>query len=870
MKKTVLIFLIIIFIFALIPGAFAESTSPYTKNKFVLKGYVISNIPIGDLFSKFYNVLPGLDKVNNAEELKANEYTDNANDIPLFAKVNLFSYDIIGKKEKTVSDIQEQYTLLPIEDYYEKENIISALNSLYEQNGIVTPYVTKSPPEIKVTYKEVSTGRKSSRIAVRHVVKTNNVITHFLMNPYARPINERINRFDFAETYDINPCFTATLIQRSTSGNSKADFTGFFVDIPEIPNQQYYSIVENSLKQFSSYVHRKNKLLLVENLSDENYNLGKYGDIIGIVYPKKDVSNFLEKVRKAYPDKIIFASIDADFSNSAVLKKILQNLAMYGIYPEFMRDTVTGDFFYYEKTLGENSDLINRYVKIIETENGFKFERHFSYKGFSVSEFKNKNGTIYAVMGNGNFTYPVTGFENSSVYDFYGRKIPTFERASELYTNVKIDDFKFLFARINNASDIVLLGVIPHTSAGVVSLVFRNLSSKKITAPISIKFKNKVLFSDNLTFLPLSVRLLSVKTKASVKSSSINVSLLGNTFKFWIFKKQFPFSGFIIFTLLFVLIALSLFVRKKRPIKKILNVKKFILAVFLFPVVLILLNRYFIHYSLHTITFFVFSLMYLLLAFYDTEFQDQSFSAFAILLFLGLLFNYIEFGTLLPHYFSGILPFPRYNIMIYIIPFLFSVLFFGMYGNAKIGKVEIILFILSIVGPTFSYRPILSPFVNGLFINSFYPVLILLVGGALLGVFHKKGFTAYLIAFGIFLGIVALGIYTSIKFYNLAVIYPDSTRALIIMKDLFLFSLPFYFLLLLHHNIVKKNPHISLNKIVSVFFSLIALAVYLTQWGIKIMGSGIIERVFAMPLYMLVVFLMSIILFEPINKKNSV
>ncbi len=863
MKKIVLGIIVAFLVLGGIPNALAENAPLYHKNKFVLQGYVVSNISASDLISKYNNVLPGLEKVDNAEQLKEEEYTDNANDIPLFAKVNLFSYEITGRREQHLSDINSLYRSLPFEDYYGRENIISAVNSLYQPNGIVTPYVTKTPSLIRITYKKISAGKKTSYIPVRNIVKTNDLTTHFLLVPYAKPSNERINKFDFAYTYDINPCFTATLCERRHSENKTADFTGFFTDIPEIPDDNYLNIVEKSLKKFSSYVHDANKLLIVENLFGDDYELGKYGDIIGISYPKSDANDFLEKVRRAFPDKIIFASINADLSDKNSLTVILQNLARYGIYPEFVRDTSTGDFFYYEKSFADSSDLINRYTKIIETENGFKFSGQFKYKDFKISKFVNNGSILYAVSGTGDFLYPVSG---NTVTDLFGNRISVFDENGKTYVRSKVNGFKLLLVENNNSSNVLLLGMIPRTSSGTVSFVFKNLADKKVVIPVTVTDGSVTFYRDNMSFLPLSAKLLTVK----YGRRPIKVLFSGINYMFGVPRKQFSVSGFILFIILLALFLLCLFIKKKRPLKKIFDAKKFVTAVFILPVISVILNRYFIHYSLHTITFFVFSLMYLLLAFYDTDFQVQAIFAFALMLFLGLIFNYLEFHTLLPRFFDGILPFSRYYIIIYVIPFVFSVLFFGMFGNAKLNKMELVVFILSIAGPAFLYDPLLSPFVTGLNVSSFYPILIPLIGGGLLGVFHKKGFAAYLIVFLLFSGIIVLGIYSSLRFYDLITLFPDRTRTLLIMKDVFLFSLPFYFFLLLHHNIVKKNPRVSLNKYVSIFFLLIVFAAYLSQWGIKSLGSGVIERFLALPLYILVVFLMSIILIEPINKKNTV
>ncbi len=867
MKKLILITLIIFIFLSGITVTLAANTLPYYQNKFVLKGYVVSHIPTSDLISKNSNALPGLDKVDNAEDLRSNEYTDNANNVPLFARVNLFSYDVTDKKPWALQDLKNYYKTLTFRDYYGRESVISAINSLYQPNGIPQVYTTKAEPKIEITYKKVSAGKKTSYIAVRNVVKTNSVVTHFLLDPYKKPLNERINRFDFAYAYDINPCFTSTLYERKRSGNDDANFSGFFVDIPSISNLNYFSIVERSLKKFSVFVHSKNKLLIVENLEPGTYELGKYGDIIGIKYADTGNSaDALKKIREMYPDKVIFATIDADFAKRDVLVKTLRKLAMFGVYPEFERDTSTGDFFYYEKSFYDNYELINCYTKIIETENGFTFSRQFEYNNFIVSEFVKGNKRIYAVQGKGVFKYPVSSSEKITATDSDGNTIPQVKENGDAYFTAQINGFKAILIKDNGSSDILLLGMIPEVSGRSASFIFKNTGGKSIEFPLIVKSGEKTVYQDRAMFLPLSDHLLVVKSG----KGPINISFAGETHTFGVPKTRIPVSLILLFTLFVILVAVYLFVRKRKPIKRLLNVKKFALAVLVIPVLTIVLNRYFVHYSLHTITFLVFALMYVLLALYDTDFQEQSVFAFCSMLFLGFLFNYLEFGTLMPHFFDGVLPFHRYYIMIYTIPFIFAVLFFGMYGNAKINKWEMLVFTLTLVGPAFLYQAFSTPFVTGFEISSFYPVLISLIGGGLLGVFHKRGFAVYLVVFGIFATIVAFGLFSSVNYYNLIILNPANARPMLIMKDILLFSLPLFFILLFHHNIAKESPSISLNTAFSVILSLVIFAAYFSQWSVKLHGSDAAERLFAVPLYIAVVFLMSIVMFEPINKKKSV
>ncbi len=867
MKKTVLFAIIILILFSLLILPASVTGKPEDNPKLAINGYVISNMPTGDFISNYPDAMPGLDKVNDASELANNEYTDNENDIPVFAKVNLFSSSVESKKEASFSDLIEKYGRLPETDYYGKESIISAINSAYYVYNVPAKYETKAEPKIEITYKKISAGKRTSYIPVRKVVKTNLLKTVFLLNPYSPPVNERINRFDFCEVYDVNPCFSATIAQRKSSGNSGLDFAGFFVDLPDvIPDSRYASIVSSSLKKFSDFVHDNGKFMILENLNTENYEFGKYGDIIGIKYPVQNAVEFLKEVRMLYPDKLIFATIDSDFSDTGKISNILGNLALFGIYPEFGRDTSTGDFLYYESKFGNFLPLINRYTEAIKTENGFAFVKTFEQNGFEISKFVSGTGNVlFAIKGGGKLNFAFRFPEKPEVVSINGTSVNFKWLSGKVIVNTNVNGLETILVKKPETNSVVLLGMIPEGLKNRVVFLLRNLLSKQQTVSIKVKSGKKIVYDDTSLFLPLSEHLLNIR----FLTNPLSVSVAGESAVFSRPAKH-PANQFVIFLFVIALLGVALFqVLKKKPIKKPINVKQFILLLLILPAVLVFVNRYFIHYSIPIITFFVFSLMFLILAFYDIEFQKEAFIASFLLLVGGFLLNLLYFETLLPHFFDEIIPFQRYNMVIYMLPFIFSILFFGVYGKKHLNKWEILLFIMVLAGLVFWNQPLLSPFVLGIKISVFYPVAIVILGGGLLGVFHKNGFSAYAILYAVMSAIFVMGIFASRNFYSPNVIFSDGVGYLLIMKDFFLFSLPFYFFLLFHHSIVKESPVKSVNIFVFIAFSVVTVAGYASLWGIKFAGSDSVERLFSMPAYILIVFLMSMILMEPINNKNS-
>ena len=431
MKKIVILILTLCLIFGFFSfnNIARGNVQPELQDNFILNGMVVSHIPASDLLSKSRNVQIGLEKVEDAYKLKQQGYFCNSNSLPLFAKVNLLFQKFTGKKPLTIFDLKDKYSKLPENDYFERETLIGTINSAVYKNGAPLSFSEKSPPEVQITYKKISTGKKSSYIPIRVVSKSKNFDTYFLMNPFSKPKNERLNGSDIAKTYDIDPCFSSIIAERKITKNNALDFTGFYVDVPSsIIDNSYFKVAEKSLKQFSTYVHKKGKLLIVENLNADTLELGKYGDIIGINY-NSDV-NFLERARKTFPDKLIFATINSSFTPEDTAK-ILQNLSLFGIYPDFSRDTEKGDFLYYEEKFNNNLDIINKYLNIIKMENGFTFSSVVQNNKFTIASFNAQNGnTLRVIQGKGDFSLKIEN--GSKVHDITGKIIRPTDNGSSI------------------------------------------------------------------------------------------------------------------------------------------------------------------------------------------------------------------------------------------------------------------------------------------------------------------------------------------------------------------------------------------------------------------------------------------------------
>ncbi len=858
MKKNVIFIIVISLFFSIFPfkSIAGGNNQNLAHSSFILNGLIVSHIPASDLLSKNSNAEIGLEKVDNAYDLKRQEYFCNSNTIPLFAKVNLLSQKFTAKKALTVFDLKKMYDNLPQNDYYERERIIGTISSGIYKNNVPLSFSKKTPPVINIKYKKVSAGKKTSYIPIRVISEANTVDTYFLLDPFAKPLNERLNGFDIARAYDVEPCFSSTIAERKSSNNNMLDFTGFYVDVPSnLVDSSYYKTAEETLKKFQSFIHKKGKLLIVENLDESTYKLGQYGDIIGV---SCNDPTLLEKTRSAFPNKLIFATINTNFDKKN-LEQILKTLSLFGIYPDFGRNKKSGDFVYYENEFKDNIGMINKYLNIIRIENGFTFQSISKKNGFEVAQFTSNNGNFTVIQGNGYFPFKLENAAFQNTFDIYGKPLKfSLDNSAKIYVNG-------INAVFSGTSPIYMLGMVPQVSKANTVFDIKNFSAKDKIINIFVTSGGESVFQDNSSFLPLSLHTFYtsfIKNPVTVKVGNLSES-------FNKLSSKTSSGSFFIFVTLLMLLTLILLKFKKIRIKKLLNVKMFIISILILPSLFIFVNTYFIHYSLHTMTYLTFALMFIILALYEPELYFQSLSVALAMAFMGFLFNYLEFSTLSPHFFNGILPFTRYDSILLLVPFLGTILFFGVYGGAKVNKLEIAAIIIGFLGPVFFFDHTVSPFILNFTLKSVYSIFIVIAMGGLLGALHKKGSGAYLFLYGALLLLLFGAFKSSNTFYIETVMNQQSSQYLLLLKDFVLFSLPVYFLLLFHHNIVKESPSSSINILVFTLFTIVVAFTFASQWAERFKGITLITEIIALPAYIIAIFLLFIILFEPMNKNKE-
>lgn len=132
----------------------------------------------------------------------------------------------------------------------------------------------------------------------------------------------------------------------------------------------------------------------------------------------------------------------------------------------------------------------------------------------------------------------------------------------------------------------------------------------------------------------------------------------------------------IVSIIIILLFFLMVYTSKKWRTLQLFSAKQFLVFSILGSFALLLLNSYLIHYSVITITYFIFALLFLLFSLYDTQNVFLLRIGSALMIVLGLIFNLFEFGTLAPQFFSLIPPLFASEILFFYCPFVFTFMFF--------------------------------------------------------------------------------------------------------------------------------------------------------------------------------------------------
>lgn len=811
-----------------------------------LNGVSVANISLQSFKTNFPNTPVGLMKSDGVLDLVDNEYFASMHSIPLFSPVNLFTFSLSSTHELDVNDLKSYYSNLPTNDIQEREKVASVIASLYYEGNEVKKYSLPSGPEVVITYKEESTKHGIVRIPERHIVDKHEIVTYFLIDPLKVVSGERLSYFDIAQVYDMEPCFFNTLLERKKLDDPNLDFSGFVVDIPSNGiDKSYMEALNKTLEKLSNLIHSKNKLLIVENLTEASLSLGKYGDIIGIS-ASEAYDPIFKDARIAFNNKQIFVTFNGAFPTNDALKLFLENCAFYGVYPEFRRDTSTGEFFYYEKSFANTIDLVNERLTQIRQLNKAKFKEIFNAGNFEVAKYGEYPFTFYCLRGNpiisfplGNCTIiiPKTSINDSAffIFDSLGHTVKTEQSADGYNVSLPVDGFEILRVLPQEFCPLYI-GYWPSPSNGREwHLSFINAGAKEGSETITIEANGKIsTFALDFTSLEEKAVTLDV-LPAHVSFGNLSFNING-------------IKGNINYSLIAIILTLAAFIfialKKEFHFRKLLREKAFDLISILSTLVLIAANRIFIHYSTVVMTYMLFSFIYLLMSLSksdgsinkDSEYKGAKRSILAglFMLLVGLIYSYSEFGTLLPSTFSGLLPIQLYEQFIFCFPFIFAAFFFFTWSPSNISKVELLIIFTSLLTVLFFFDSVSLVYLWQANLSSLAPIIVIFVGIFLADLLSRNINLKNALFFVLALVFILVTPYVS-KFYY-SHIFNLSTFVLL-LKDFYLLLAPILFITLRERGSKKNNPDISLNLLVLTLLLLVLSYFLLTQFTLGRAGN---------------------------------
>ena len=867
MKKICIILLIVLLLLAAfyIPA----KEKDHLPELPLINGVVLSEMSPQYFATKYPDIPIGMDKTNDAVDLVNHEFFDNEHSIPLFTKLNLFFYKKTSDRKVTLSDLEAAYRKLRVNDITDREMLSSVFVSIAKRNGIPLTYTKPSEPEINIKRIEVNAKKGSSYVSHRIVKFTNNIDTYFLLAPLARPIKERLNAYDISKVYDVGVSIINTRSERVSKENMSLDFDGFFVDIPDvIPDETYFHTVEYTLKKLQKELHKKGKLLIVENLNSSDLSLGKFGDIVGLRSNGEIDENLLKKAREMYPNKTIFVTINGDFSPKNI-ELILNKLVLYAIYPEFRRDEKQGDFVYYEDKFGKSKRTIKNAIRIITELNEAGYKGTMQGNPY-INEFGKYPYLFFTVNGCNSLRIDKRKFNIDNrfvVLDGENNKLP-FKENGNIIDLTLPKDTKVVRIAENRFTPLFLptLSFVTHSAAKRVAVRIVNAGNIAGDASIKVESGGITSFEGSLHFAPFQERYIYAEMYSN--PVTVTVNKVQTAMNVYAEPRSSRSSVNITFLILIILLLLMLCVSKMIKRTKLLNAKQFFLFAIFGSIALLLLNRYFIHYSEITVTYFVFALLFLLFSLYDNQDVFASRMGSSLMLISGLTFNLFEFGTLLPQFFNLVPPIFASEQLLFYLPFIFTFIFFSLYGEKSFNKIEVGILLLSIGIVAFFSNRFSTLFILETELKDIYPLFILLIAVFILSALCRKERFTYSIISASSILFLFLSLKLSALFFN--IIRPNANNVLYIalpLREAILFVIPFYFISLIHYNEEKKTEgfHI-LNWTFLSIFTVTFVFAFFAQWSLRVANTLAVETYNGL-IYIPLIFISSIILIEPWKKQ---
>ena len=714
MKKIINLVIILIFCFCFLFSNLSTSCASSVTELYVKSGVAISDIDLSTFMAKYQNIPVAIDFVDDIENLSDASYVSNKYNVSLFAKLDLFCYSYENKTPSTKEDLIKYFNNLDKENFTEREQLFSAISSLYEENGIAKTISKKSEPAIEVTYRYESSKGGYVSVPVRKVVDKDTYTTSFYLDPLKFPYNDSSSYYNFIDSYYIEPSYFMAKSASSKYGKRNLDFDGFYIPLPDVIDGNYAKVVDRVLTKLQGELSNNSKKLAFSNINLSNVNAVKdFGEVF--VVPVTDESlDSIGKIRSILGNKTIVASFDGELSDASV-KKFLQYCILAKAIPFFRRDVSSGEFIYYVNNFSNYIDTINYYLDFLDAESNLDFVKSENYSNFSTSLFAKENTKLFVFNGSGHINYKIPNSEITSLdlsYNPNGLKdLKVVKSDGFLELDFSLDGIGSIEFDNNNGVYILSTAKMPSSKSSV-AVFMKNGSNKETECELMLNSKGTIS-NFSLDFKPFESKFYILDQGEAL---TLNGEVISNPFK-----SQFNFLGLIV---ILILIGLSLFFsRKEFKFKRIFSKISFYIIILIVTLLLLFLNVKIVGYCLTTFLFFLVAIYFASFALYAGNTKPFGYSFLFIL--LGFLYNLFEVGTFLPKVAPAFTLQLSFEVVLFYMPLTLMIAMLLIFDR-KVNIFELV-FVFTLLLFTLFFKMTLIGFYGRSVFYAYIPFLIVLV-----------------------------------------------------------------------------------------------------------------------------------------------
>ncbi|MGC8788619.1 MAG: hypothetical protein ACP5QM_01745 [Caldisericum sp.] len=842
MKKLIYIF-ILVFVFFLFIPLNTNANVENVNSHFLYSGISIANIDLSSFIAKYPNIPVSAVFVEKPESLIDVENIAYKHNARVFVKLDLFLYLLENSRPSNLSDLKKFYETSEPFDLVEKQKILSAISSLYEVKGIPLTEVKKSEPDIVVTYRYESSKSGYIAIPIRTPKVKNTLTTYFFLDPLKFPFKDTTQYYRFIKSEVINQSAILSKIARSKYQNSYLDFDGFYIQLPDLVDFNYESIVKKTIQHLKRDIGQK--LIVFTNITENNVNSVKdLGDVF-VVNVFGDSFSKLESLRRILSSKTIIANYNGNLNGSEI-ENFLKECSLLGIVPQFGRDLKTNEFFYYEQSFSDFTKEILNASDIIKRVLPLTFSNFRQYRDYSVSEFSGENVLSYIYAGRGKINQHLTIKSEDNIYINGNVKGWEIQKVNTgIYLNFDLDGTAIVEVFKKDFFPIAVTN--KPASDRYLSIILTNGTNKNISKYINFDVSG-VKREINLDFQPFEMKEFTLGE---------NEKIVFENFSFEN-PKIFNYIKIQLIPIIFLFVLSIVFFKKKFYVKRIFENKVlFVLSSIFITALISLINLLFLGYDLTAILYIAVSAIFFIYALSRGDSRIFAFSLLFIALFW--IYNIIEFGSIIPEPPTLLLPYPSFQISLFYFPIVFPMVILLTFKR-RISRSEIIgviLVLLTLI--SFKWLPFFLPERTELF--TYIPfVIIFLVSFIFILVdiqVKNKLFSTFCFALSVFIiiGTIFINRFIVLHITELSIFtYP--------LSYLFIVLLSLIFAILLEKEKSRSNQNFDISIFVLVLTALFFASSFLVAWGMLGLGISIFAGMISYLFQIIPVILFLFLIFE--------